>query len=47
MKIKTTEPRLVRIHREQCKSSKKEVKIKESKDLRQFADTLKTILRDE
>ena len=43
LKVKTTHPSIVQIHR-RCKTPKKEVKLKESKDLRAFSSTLKAIL---
>ena len=44
LKVKTTHPSIVQIHRDRCKTPKKEVKLKESKDLRAFSSTLKAIL---
>ena len=42
--MKTAHPLIVQIHRDKCKTPKKEVKLKESKDLRAFSSTLKAIL---
>lgn len=44
LKVKTSAPPLVALHRERAKSAKKEVKIKESKDLKAFADLLGDVL---
>ena len=45
--MKTREPRLVSIHRLRAKNTRKEVKIKESKELKEFSDTLKQIIRED
>ena len=44
LKVKTSALPLVALHRERAKSAKKEVKIKESKDLKAFADLLGDVL---
>lgn len=47
LKVKTANELIIQIHALKCKSPRKEVKLKESKDLRAFSTTLKTILLQE